>query len=65
MEQVRVHVKVTLRPEPNLDVVMDNQHSLSIRYLPSHVVAGKVGLPSLTLARITGNIQVERGSKEK
>ena len=64
MEQVRVHVKVTLRQEPDLDVVMDNQR-LSIRYLPSHVVAEKVGLPTLVLARITGNIQMERGSREK
>ena len=61
---LRVLVKVKLHPEPEMDPIISNR-KLSIRYLPSYVVAEKVGLPGLLLSRITGNIQVEKGSRDK
>ena len=64
MNQLRVQVKVIPQPEPELDSVVDNRR-LSIHYLHSHVVAGKVKLPGVTLGRITGNILVEKGSRDK
>ena len=64
MTQLRVHVKVKVRPEPNIDGVMRNRQ-LNLRYVPSYMVAGQLKMPSLALSRITGNVQVERGSKDK
>ena len=64
MSQLRVHVKVKNLPEPEIDSIIDNQ-KLSIHYLPSYVVLERVGLPALLLSRITGNIQVEKGSRDK
>ena len=62
--QLRVQVKVNPLPEPELLSVLNNR-KLFVRYLPSHVVTSEVGLPPIALARITGNIQVERGSRDK
>ncbi|CAI8010817.1 5'-3' exoribonuclease 1 [Geodia barretti] len=62
--QVRVQVKVRLLPEPDIAGVVSNSHRLSVRYLPSYLVAQKLGLNSLLLSRISGNIQVEKGSPE-
>jgi 5'-3' exoribonuclease 1 len=62
--QVRVQVKVRLLPEPDIAGVVSNSHRLSVRYLPSFVVARELGLNSLLLSRISGNIQVEKGSPE-
>ena len=63
--QVRVQVKVRLLPEPDIAGIVSNSHRLSVRYLPSYLVAQKLGLNSLLLSRISGNIQVEKGSPEK
>ena len=64
MTQLRVHVKVKVRPEPNIDAVMGNRQ-LNLRYVPSYMVAGQLKMPPLALSRITGNVQVERGSRNK
>lgn len=64
MTQLRVHVKVKVRPEPNIDAVMGNRQ-LNLRYVPSYMVAGQLKMPPLALSRITGNVQVERGSRDK
>ena len=61
---LRVLVKVKLHPEPEMDTIISDR-KLSIRYLPSYVVVEKAGLPALLLSRITGNIQVEKGSRDK
>lgn len=61
---LRVLVKVKLHPEPEMESIISDR-KLSIRYLPSYVVAERVGFPALLLSRITGNIQVERGSRDK
>ena len=59
--QVRIQVQIENRLEPDLSV---NRH-LSLRYLPSYIVGEKLGLLALVLSRITGNIQVERGGRDK
>ena len=64
MTQLRVQVKVTPQPEPELLSVQHNRR-LSVRYLHSRAVASEVDLPPVALARITGCIQVEKGSKNK
>ena len=64
MTQLRVHVKVKVRPGPDIDAVMANRQ-LCLQYIPSYVVAGQLKMPSLALSRITGNVQVERGSRDK
>lgn len=65
MSQLRVQVQVkSSGVEPDLSRISNN-HRLSIHYLPSYVVGERLGIHSLVLSRITGNIQVERGSKEK
>ena len=64
MAQLRVVVRVVVHPEPDIESVINN-HKLAVRYLPSFKVAESVGLPTLVLARITSNIQVEKGSKDK
>ena len=64
MSQLRVHVKVKVKLEPDLDAVMSNRR-LYLHYTPSYVVAQQLGIPPLALSRITGNVQVERGSKAK
>ena len=64
MTQFRVQVKIQNRIEPDLYRVTNNRN-LSIRYLPSYVVAEKLSLTGLVLSRISSNIQVERGSPDK
>jgi len=64
MSQLRVHVKVKETPEPDLNAVMSNRQ-LYLHYTPSYLVAQQLGMPPLALARITGNVQVEKGSKAK
>ena len=62
--QLRIHVKVKETPEPDLDAVMSNRQ-LYLHYTPSYLVAQQLGMPPLALSRITGNVQVEKGSKAK
>lgn len=64
MSHLRVVVKIKVHSEPDMDSIINDQ-KLSLHYLPSYVVSEKVGLPALLLSRITGNIQVEKGSKDK
>ncbi len=64
MTQLRVQVRVSPQPEPELLSVQHNRR-LSIRYLHSRAVSSEVDLPSVALARITANIQVEKGSRNK
>jgi len=64
MSQLRVHVKVKETPEPDLNAVMSNRQ-LYLHYTPSYLVAQQLGMPPLALSRITGNVQVEKGSKAK
>ena len=64
VKNLRVVVKVKVHPEPELEYIINDQ-KLSVRYLPSYVVQERVGIPSVLLARITGNIQMERGSRDK
>ena len=64
MAHLRVVVKVVVHPELDIESVINN-HMLAVRYLPSFKVAESVGLHPLVLARITSNIQVEKGSREK
>ena len=64
MAQLRVMVKIKVHLEPELDSII-NDRKLSVRYLPSFIVSDRVGLSPLLLSRITGNIQVERGSRDK
>ena len=63
--QVRVQVKVRLLPEPDIASVVGNSHRLSVHYLPSYIVSQQLGMKPLVLARIAGNIQVEKGSRAK
>ena len=63
-DKLRVVVKVKVEPEVDLSVVTGDRH-LSLRYLPSFVVARQLGMPALVLARITSSILVERGSRLK
>ena len=64
MTQFRVQVQVRNRVEPSLAHITFNRR-LSVRYLPSYLVGERLGLPGLVLSRITGTIQVERGSQDK
>ena len=63
--QFRVQVRVKVLPEPDMASVITNSHHLFVHYTPSYVVAQQLGLRSLVLSRISGNIQVEKGSPEK
>lgn len=63
--QVRVHVRVKLLPEPDMTSVINNRHHLSVRYTPAYIVAQQLRLKSLVLSRISGNIQVEKGTPDK
>jgi len=42
-----------------------NNRQLYLHYTPSYLVAQQLGMPPLALSRITGNVQVEKGSKVK
>ena len=64
MSQLRVQVKVQVKPEPDLDSVIYND-KLALNYKPSFIVSKEVHLPPLLLSRITGCVLVERGSREK
>ena len=64
-EQGRVQVKVRLVPEPDMARVVGSSHRYTVRYLPSYMVAQQLGLKSLVLSRISGSIQVEKGTPKK
>ena len=64
VKQFRVRVLVESRTDIDLTRISHNRH-LSVRYLPSYMVGDRLGLPPLLLSRITGTIQVERGTPDK
>ena len=63
--QGRVQVKVKLYPEPDMARIIHTSHHHSVHYLPAYMVAQQLGMKSLVLSRISGNIQVEKGKPEK
>ena len=55
---------MSMKQEPRLSHIPGN-YRLSLRYMSSSMVAGKMRISPLLLSRITGSIQVEMGSPVK
>ena len=64
-DQVRIQIRVKVLSEPDMVAVIGNCDHLSVYYVPSYVAAQQLGLKSLVLSRISGSIQVEKGSRNK
>ncbi|XP_032239667.2 5'-3' exoribonuclease 1 isoform X2 [Nematostella vectensis] len=65
VKQGRVRVQLRVPEEPNIASIAKQREDLSVGYLPSHVVAQKMGISSSLLGKITAKFFIEQGSREK
>ncbi|XP_019609140.2 5'-3' exoribonuclease 1 isoform X3 [Rhinolophus sinicus] len=59
----RIRVVFSIPCEPNLDVLIQNQHKYSIKYNPGYVLASRLGVSGYLVSRFTGSIFIGRGSR--
>nr|XP_032816417.1 5'-3' exoribonuclease 1 isoform X2 [Petromyzon marinus] len=60
----RIRVMFTVPYEPNLQPVIQNQHSFAVRYSPGYVLANRLAISGHVLSRITGTLLVAKGSRK-
>ncbi|KAL5015240.1 hypothetical protein ScPMuIL_009510 [Solemya velum] len=60
----RVRISVTIPEEPDIDNITFRKQYYATKYMPSHVVAQRLGLDKNFVARMTGTIMIRRGSPE-
>ncbi|XP_061694188.1 5'-3' exoribonuclease 1 isoform X2 [Syngnathoides biaculeatus] len=60
----RVHVVFNVPHEPQLEVLIQNQHKYSVKYSPGYIVASRLGISSYLVSRFSGSIFIGRGSKK-
>ncbi|XP_062988229.1 5'-3' exoribonuclease 1 isoform X2 [Elgaria multicarinata webbii] len=59
----RIRVVFNIPCEPQLDVLMQNQHKYSVKYNPGYVLASRLGVSGYLVSRFTGSIFIGRGSR--
>ncbi|XP_063162715.1 5'-3' exoribonuclease 1 isoform X1 [Candoia aspera] len=59
----RIRVVFNIPFEPQLDILIQNQHKYSVKYNPAYVLASRLGVSSYLVSRFTGSIFIGRGSK--
>ncbi|XP_042312983.1 5'-3' exoribonuclease 1 isoform X2 [Sceloporus undulatus] len=59
----RIRVVFNIPCEPQLDVLIQNQHKYSVKYNPGYVLASRLGVSGYLVSRFTGSIFIGRGSK--
>nr|XP_057944195.1 5'-3' exoribonuclease 1 isoform X2 [Doryrhamphus excisus] len=60
----RVRVIFNVPHEPQLEVLIQNQHKYCVKYSPGYVVASRLGITSYLVSRFSGSIFIGRGSKK-
>ncbi|XP_034038909.1 5'-3' exoribonuclease 1 [Thalassophryne amazonica] len=64
IEEGRVRVVFYVPREPQLDLLIQNQHKYTVKYNPGHVLASRLGISSYLVSRFSGTIFIGRGSKK-
>ncbi|XP_053162862.1 5'-3' exoribonuclease 1 isoform X2 [Hemicordylus capensis] len=59
----RIRVVFNIPCEPQLDVLIQNQHKYSVKYNPGYVLASRLGVSGYLVSRFTGSIFIGRGSR--
>uniref|UniRef100_A0A3Q3IY83 5'-3' exoribonuclease 1 n=1 Tax=Monopterus albus TaxID=43700 RepID=A0A3Q3IY83_MONAL len=60
----RVRVVFSVPHEPQLELLIQNQHKYSVKYSPGYVLASRLGITSYLVSRFSGSIFIGRGSKK-
>ncbi|XP_061652278.1 5'-3' exoribonuclease 1 isoform X1 [Phyllopteryx taeniolatus] len=60
----RVRVVFNVPHEPQLEVLIQNQHKYSVKYSPGYIVASRLGISGYLVSRFSGSIFIGRGSKK-
>ncbi|XP_019724925.1 5'-3' exoribonuclease 1 isoform X2 [Hippocampus comes] len=60
----RVRVVFNVPHEPQLELLIQNQHKYCVKYSPGYVVASRLGISSYLVSRFSGSIFIGRGSKK-
>ncbi|XP_077472097.1 5'-3' exoribonuclease 1 isoform X2 [Stigmatopora argus] len=60
----RIRVVFNVPYEPQLEVLIQNQHKYSVKYSPGYIVASRLGITSYLVSRFSGSIFIGRGSKK-
>ncbi|XP_035697172.1 5'-3' exoribonuclease 1-like isoform X1 [Branchiostoma floridae] len=65
VKEGRVRVLFSIPHEPDIDEIRSrSSKDLQIQYIPSYMMAQRLGITGLLLSRITGDFQILRGSRE-
>ncbi|XP_070609455.1 5'-3' exoribonuclease 1 isoform X3 [Erythrolamprus reginae] len=59
----RIRVVFNIPIEPQLDILIQNQHKYSVKYNPAYVLASRLGVSSYLVSRFTGSIFIGRGAR--
>uniref|UniRef100_A0A674PK61 5'-3' exoribonuclease 1 n=1 Tax=Takifugu rubripes TaxID=31033 RepID=A0A674PK61_TAKRU len=64
IKEGRVRVVFSIPQEPQLEMLIQNQHKYCVRYSPGYVLASRLGISSNLVSRFSGCILIGRGSKK-
>ncbi|XP_044288700.1 5'-3' exoribonuclease 1 isoform X3 [Varanus komodoensis] len=59
----RIRVVFNIPCEPQLDILIQNQHKYCVKYNPGYVLASRLGVSGYLVSRFTGSIFIGRGSR--
>ena len=65
VKQNRIRVQLTVVAEPDLVSLILNQEDYTDLYMPSRIMAKRLGIPSNVLSQITGKVFLTKGDNEK
>uniref|UniRef100_A0A8C3AUI4 5'-3' exoribonuclease 1 n=1 Tax=Cyclopterus lumpus TaxID=8103 RepID=A0A8C3AUI4_CYCLU len=60
----RVRVVFNVPHEPQLELLIQNQHKYCVKYSPGYILASRLGITSYLVSRFSGSIFIGRGSKK-
>lgn len=60
----RVRVVFNVPHEPQLELLIQNQHKYCVKYSPGYFLASRLGITSYLVSRFSGSIFIGRGSKK-
>ncbi|XP_037132370.1 5'-3' exoribonuclease 1 isoform X1 [Syngnathus acus] len=64
IKEGRVRVVFNLPHDPQLEVLIQNQHKYCVKYSPGYIVASRLGISGYLVSRFSGSIFIGRGSKK-
>nr|XP_060623773.1 5'-3' exoribonuclease 1 isoform X1 [Anolis sagrei ordinatus] len=60
----RIRVLFNSPCEPQLEILIQNQHKYSVKYNPGYVLASRLGVSGYLVSRFTGSLFIGRGSRK-